>query len=74
MAGKPWKYRTAEQLEIKAQLAKQDHHAKENKTITIRAKAEWIQRVDAVAAHNNMSRMAYIRAAVDRAMEDSREG
>ncbi len=46
-----------------------DRHKPDNITITIRARREWIDRVDAAAKAVGESRMAYIRRAVEERMQ-----
>lgn len=45
-----------------------DRHAPDNLKITIRARREWVARVDAAAQAAGESRMAYIRQAVEQRM------
>lgn len=45
-----------------------DRHAPDNITITIRARRDWIARLDAAANALEESRMAYIRRAVEERM------
>ena len=49
-----------------------DRHAPDNLKITIRARQDWIARLDAAAKSAGESRMAYIRRAVEERM--AREG
>ncbi|MCL4352246.1 MAG: hypothetical protein M1499_07925 [Firmicutes bacterium] len=51
---------------------KQDRHSPDNVNITIRARRDWITRLDEAAESAGESRMAYIRRAVDLRM--AREG
>ena len=51
---------------------KQDRHSPDNVNITIRARRNWIDRLDEAAESAGESRMAYIRRAVDERM--AREG
>ncbi|MHB1956395.1 MAG: hypothetical protein ACYCOU_21915 [Sulfobacillus sp.] len=49
-----------------------DRHKPDNITITIRARRDWIDRLDEAAKAVGESRMAYIRTAVEERMQ--REG
>ena len=49
-----------------------DRHSPDNLKITIRARREWIARLDSAAKAAGESRMAYIRKAVEERMQ--REG
>ena len=47
---------------------KQDRHSPDNVNVTIRARLDWIAKVDAAAQKAGESRMAYIRRAVEERM------
>jgi hypothetical protein len=49
-----------------------DRHKPDNITITIRARSDWIARLDAAAQAAGESRMAYIRRAVEERMARER--
>ncbi|NMP23735.1 hypothetical protein [Sulfobacillus harzensis] len=47
---------------------KRDRHAPDNMRVSVRARRDWIARLDAAAQAAGESRMAYIRRAVEERM------